>query len=647
MANLKTTHKYTCDLSRGTLQAALKTPLMQSDAEAAEIIVTVTRDGEAVSLSGMQVYGYLYRPAEQTTIPLRGTATGSEASVVLEEACYAQPGYASLAIQLQDGAVRHTVLKVDLVIQRTGSDQLYTGEGAPTMAELIARIEALEASGDAEEVVPAYWLTHLNSRVDSIRAAMAAAGWQRSAFLWYHDAHWSYNYKQSPLLLRYLYRHTPINKTIFGGDIVDAEGDTSADMAYLWEWRAAVRDLPNHHSVVGNHDDGNAPDNRWDDAYIYNYLLAAEETPDVVRGESGLYYYIDTPAEKTRYLYLDTASYDGTILSDKQQQTWLKTALLSTPDGWHIVAVAHIWVKVDYTQSPPVVTGLDTAGKYALDMFDAYNARTGDYAACNGKVEFAIGGHSHVDGDLVSDGGIPVILTECDGRGVRSGLSCTKGTITEQSVNAVIADYTNGIVTIVRVGRGSSRVVNLDGSGSSTPDDGSGDNGGDNGGTTGEDYDLVAPTGNFVNQIKVATDGSGNVYNTYGYKNDTRLSTSSLPASERSESGWDLTGYIPVKPGDVVRLKNLEFYEPTDDTAYDRCGIFVFDQDLTYVSEMVGMTMDAPLSGTMSNIKHDANGQLEQFTMTTHWDFTSGYMRICAHNITGASIITVNEEIDV
>ena len=514
---------------------------------------------------------------------------------------------------------------------------------------LTARDEAADAAAEAKAwaeqaadaaagaAVPTYWQNHLAARAEAVREAMAAAGWNRSAFLWYHDAHWSYNYQKSPALLKYLHQHTPINKTIFGGDIVEAEGDAPADMAYLWEWRAAVRGLSNHHSVVGNHDDSNEVVDRWSEAYVYSFLLAAEETPDIVRGDEGFYYYIDDTVEKTRYLYLDTASYHGNLEYNTKQQAWLKQALLSTPAGWHIVAVSHIWVKVDYTAWPPVVTGLDSSGKVALDMFDAYNARTGDFSGCTGKVEFAIGGHSHVDGDFTSDGGIPVIMTECDGRGVRSGLDCTKGTISEQSVNAVIADYTQGIVTIVRVGRGNSRIVNLDGSGSTDiPDN-----------ETDVPEEPDAPTGNFTNQLPIATDKSGSVYNSIGYKTDTRISTSSGTDEERDESGWCSTGYIPVKTNDVVRFMNCVFNNTYAIDGTNRQQILYFDanKNLTgysFTPDIVKQTT----SSTGWNAVLDEDSNIIQVAIpasTANIDVS--YMRIVAHEFTRQSVITVNEEI--
>ena len=307
-----------------------------------------------------------------------------------------------------------------------------------------------------------YWQDHLTERCEQIRSVMAEAGWNKSAFLWYTDSHWNYSYQKSPALLKYLYEHTPINKTNFGGDIIAVEGDTAKEMEYLWDWRYQIRDLPNHHSVPGNHDDGNDIEERYSDEYIYSYLLAAEETPDVVRGNEGLYYYIDVPSEKTRYLYLDTATSLGNISEDEKQLIWLRNTLLSTNEDWHIVAISHIWRDVNYHTDPPTDNGFSLGGQICLNEFDLFNAREDIYAECKAKVEFCIGGHTHADGDYRSDGGIPVLLTETDSSVIRSGLEAVPTTITEASVNAIVADYESKLIHVIRIGRGESRTVSLE-----------------------------------------------------------------------------------------------------------------------------------------------------------------------------------------
>lgn len=147
MNDITTLHSFRCDLNLGPLEAKLNTPLMHQDALADTFRVAVCRDMKPVDLTGMTVSGYLYFSATQQALPLSGTVSGHYASVTLTDSCYAIPGWCSLVIQLQQGDVRHTVLKVDFAIQRTGGDT-YIAPGSPTtLAELLARIEALEKSG--------------------------------------------------------------------------------------------------------------------------------------------------------------------------------------------------------------------------------------------------------------------------------------------------------------------------------------------------------------------------------------------------------------------------------------------------------------------------------------------------------------------
>lgn len=515
---------------------------------------------------------------------------------------------------------------------------------------LDARDEAVDAARRAENAagnggggtgvtVPSYWLTHLENRAADIREAMGKAGWDKSAFLFYSDAHWNYNYGSSPAILHWLDQHTNVNKVFFGGDVVQLESDDAVEMSYLWTWRTALHGL-DHHSVPGNHDDGNSPADRWSEAYVYSFLLAAEETPEVVRGE-GLYYYIDEPTEKTRYLFIDSASAHGAIAWNDTQKAWLNQTLISTPDGWHIVAIAHIWAEPDYSTTPPSAGELGANGIYMLDVFDQYNAREGDFADCTGRVEFCVGGHNHRDSDYTSADGIPVILVETDSRNVRSGLNCKSGTITENSVNAIIADYLNGTVSVIRIGRGNSRVVMLDGSGSEELPD--------NGEDVWEDYDMVAPTGNFDNVLDTATErGGASVYNNgNGYKNDTRYSSSGDEFVECI--GWDISGFFPINTGDVLRFLNVEYIDMNDTGGeYKRNRIAFWDQNYNYLNASEIITLDNKNSdGALAlNPVYGENGDVIQLTIPASYGDAAAYATVTAKNLTGASVITVNQVID-
>lgn len=472
--------------------------------------------------------------------------------------------------------------------------------------------------GDGSAVVPDYWQAHLDERVLDIREALVAAGRNKSSFLWWHDAHWTDNYKKSPLLLKYLYDHTPINKTMYGGDVMQAEDEeiNLDTLSYVYDWRDAIRGLPNHHSVIGNHDDGNksASDGNLPEGFIYSFLLAAEESPNTVYGD-GYYYYIDEPAEKTRYLYMDTATRNGKVTSDEAQEVFVREALKSTPRGWHIVAIAHIWLAVDYDASPPVATGFSDDGKLLLDMFDAYNNRTGEYATCGGKVEFCIGAHSHVDNDYTSATGIPVILTECDSTAIRSGLTATAGTITENSVNAIVADYDNKTVHVIRIGRGQSRTVPIN------------------------HNNAVS----YTNQLPIAIDASGATYNGKGYKDNTRVNSS---YQDVDADYWDCTGYIPVQIGDVVRFKNCTVYDLDGADTYNRMHFDFFDAAFAWVVSSDGYKTTNHPSEAWSAVHDETTGDLVQVTIPTSYKSSIRYMRITMRDINDNTIITVNEVIE-
>ena len=332
------------------------------------------------------------------------------------------------------------------------------------LEELNDRVAILENS-DHTDGIPDYWTEALEKGAQSINAALCAAGRNKSAFLFYSDVHWNYGSQMSPKLLKYLYKHTGITKTFFGGDIVNSEGSDYDTMKYLWDWRSQLKDLPNHHSVVGNHDDGTGDNNGgFSESYLYGYLIAPEETLDMVMGD-GLYYYIDNTIEKTRYVFLNTAAYS---VFDANQEEWLKQILINTPANWHIIPIAHVWYEPDYSnydKRPIDIAGMYVDAKKICNILDEYNNRENAFINCEAKVEFCIGGHVHRDYVGYSEKcKIPIILVETDSwhiRGSYSYIEGTKGT-DEASVNGIVANYTKREVNVVRIGRGQSYIVSLD-----------------------------------------------------------------------------------------------------------------------------------------------------------------------------------------
>ena len=140
----------------------------------------------------------------------------------------------------------------------------------------------------------------------------------------------------------------------------------------------------------------------------------------------------------------------------------------------------------------------------------------------------------------------------------------------------------------------------------------------------------------YTNQIPISTDDSGNIYNGKGWKENTYVQ----PSGDSYISGYEATGYIPCKIGDVIRLKNITF---TKGDAY--CSITFFKSDKTRINRAQGNSgwyLDTEFSGVL-----DANNSYTQFTIknTTGMTTNTAYIRITAKHIDNNSIITINEEI--
>lgn len=489
--------------------------------------------------------------------------------------------------------------------------------------------EAKTVDISIDESIPSYWLTHLQTKADKIREVMEAAGRNKSAFLFYTDAHWDYGAKKAPMLLKYLYNNTPINKTIFGGDIVNSESTDRDVMTYLWEWRKKVRELPNHHSVVGNHDDGATTNNLFSTDYIYSFLLAAEETPNIVQG-GDMYYYIDEPCEKTRYLYLDTA-YIGI---NSSQTAFIKEALKTAPDNWHIVVISHIWYEPDYDQysvRPIPIVGYGTGVESIVNLFDSYNARQDEFSNCTAKVEFCIGGHCHRDYTGRTTGGIPIILCETDSHHNRSGLTDTVGTTTESSVNAIVVNYSTEKINVIRIGRGENFEVPL--------------------------HVSVTPPASYTNLIPTSIDTSGNVYNNSGYKAGTFISTSDGVTETANSSYW-CTGLIPITKGDVVRIKyvfNKSTYNDSNNYYYSNLCFYNADKSFNrfkYLNDFLSnfISGDYEWSGTNfeGTLTFTFDGDSSMFNNAKYIRVSSAYLGNSENVQTSIenAVITINEEIN-
>ena len=141
----------------------------------------------------------------------------------------------------------------------------------------------------------------------------------------------------------------------------------------------------------------------------------------------------------------------------------------------------------------------------------------------------------------------------------------------------------------------------------------------------------------YTNQVPISTDENGNIYNGTGYKDGYRLNSSAV---ETVSSGAILTGFIPVKAGDVVRFSG-EFigYEVGGENSY------FFDANKSNHSHKMSPTNWRNKTDVEQFEPYEYNDTthiLASFTVPN--DANIAFVRFTLHGETGANaIITVNE----
>ena len=142
-----------------------------------------------------------------------------------------------------------------------------------------------------------------------------------------------------------------------------------------------------------------------------------------------------------------------------------------------------------------------------------------------------------------------------------------------------------------------------------------------------------------INQITISTDESGNLFNDgKGYKSGYRLSLSS--GNESAEADYEVTGFIPVKYNDIIRIKNIDISQ------HDWINVVFYNADKTNLST-------SGISGTQLYHMFVTNGTESdgvyeaKLSGDIHNSITSevAYIRVGSQSITDESIITVNQEI--
>lgn len=314
---------------------------------------------------------------------------------------------------------------------------------------------------DNRHDVPSYFDSNLSTAIESAKLNTFDAGINGDSFVFITDVHWQSNAKHSPILIKKVIDNVNIGKILCGGDLIGG-GSKSATINLANDCVNSYRSIAPFYVLFGNHDSNHIGAPSSDDYFSKSnvYALMQKDTDFVMNYGNPCYFYFDNPPTKTRYVCLDTGE-EGTSL-DTTQSAWISAALASMPTGYHALVFAHIIYQPTESWHIGILPSELQRTSFmndVCDILDAFNTNNVDK-----KVEAIFGGHVHIDCIFSTNGGIPIVLTDCDARLTFTSddgttAKHTLGTINEQCFDITTINYSAKTIKCVRVGRGVNRTI--------------------------------------------------------------------------------------------------------------------------------------------------------------------------------------------
>ena len=145
MADIAQAMRYQIDVKNGLLKQPMTGELMLGDKNANRIIVQLVDGDNSVPLDGVTVTGKFFRGGDGIEIPLEGEANGNEASVLLDEHCYAVDGYFEASVKLTTGTQTRTILTITGNVVSDGEGGILDIENVvPSVADIVAQYQRMQ-----------------------------------------------------------------------------------------------------------------------------------------------------------------------------------------------------------------------------------------------------------------------------------------------------------------------------------------------------------------------------------------------------------------------------------------------------------------------------------------------------------------------
>lgn len=315
--------------------------------------------------------------------------------------------------------------------------------------------------------IPSFYEDHVNEKIKTIKSLENEYGSQGETIAFITDIHYPSNNMYSFPILKKIMEETNLSYIICGGDIIRDDVDLNVGKQYAYDFMKIVKSTVGDKfiTIYGNHDNNSNQTNTMTEDEVYSTYFKRQENivkPDTNK-LNGLYWYLDNPTQKIRYIGLNT--FEGTegVLSVDQMKWLCEEALVLPTDGWNIAFFTH------RTASPlktgalgefrEIIRALRNQSNYSATYTD-YNQETYsinvNYVGKKHSVLFVANGHNHYD-SLDVDNGIAYFMSTCDALYKDHDSVPTRTGINMQSFDVVTINKKTNTVNLTRIGAGNDR----------------------------------------------------------------------------------------------------------------------------------------------------------------------------------------------
>lgn len=316
--------------------------------------------------------------------------------------------------------------------------------------------------------IPDFYESHVNEKIKTIKGLENGYGSEGETIAFITDIHYPNNNMYSFPILKKLIEETNISYVICGGDSIRDNADLNVGKQNAYDFMKIVKATVGNKfvTIYGNHDNNSNQTSILSPDEVYSTYFKHQENivnPGMNK-LNGLYWYLDSPVQKIRYIGLNTFEDNVEGILSVAQMKWLCEVALALPsDGWSLAFFTHKPISPLITSALSEFRQIIRAIRYQSTYSATYtdnNSATYDinvnFVNKKHSVLFVATGHNHYD-KLDVDNNIGYFMSTCDGLYKDNDSVPPRTGINMQSFDIITINKKTNTVNLTKIGAGEDR----------------------------------------------------------------------------------------------------------------------------------------------------------------------------------------------